>query len=75
MPKRSPAPSKALALAPILLCLVPLAFWSARSFVGGAEPRVVAYSDLASEVEAGHVERAQLDTDRIVATLHGDSGK
>jgi cell division protease FtsH len=75
MPKRSPASSKAFALAPILLCLVPLAFWSARSFVGGAEPRIVAYSELASEVEAGHVERAQLDTDRIVATLHGDGVK
>lgn len=69
---RSPASFKAVALAPILLCLVSLVLWRARSSIGGAEPHVVAYSELVSQVEAGQVERAQLETGRIVATLHGD---
>ncbi|HEY3819034.1 MAG TPA: ATP-dependent zinc metalloprotease FtsH [Polyangiaceae bacterium] len=75
MPLRTSPTSKDLRLTLLLLGLVPLALWLSWAYFTSSEPRRVPYSELVSDVEAGKVQAAQVEPDRIVAKLHPEGGK
>ena len=59
----------------LILATLLLALWATRSLVGAVAPRTVPYSELVSDVEAGKVQEARIESDRIVAQLHEEGGK
>jgi cell division protease FtsH len=60
----------------VILALMLLALWGMRSLLLPAlTPRTVAYSELVSYVEAGKLERAEVETDQITATLRSEQGR
>jgi cell division protease FtsH len=76
MSQRSSSPSsKTFRLTLLLLGLVPLALWLFWAFVSGTEPRRAPYSELVADVEAGRVQTAEVEADRIVAKVRDESGK
>jgi cell division protease FtsH len=59
-----------------MLALMLLALWAMRGlFLPAVTPRSVAYSELVSYVEAGKLERADVETDQITATLRAEQGQ
>ncbi len=59
----------------LVLASALIALWAMRGFVRSVAPRTVPYSQLVSDVEAGKVQEAQIEADRIVAKLHDEDGK
>jgi len=66
---------KAPILPIIILTLLFVALWIARTAVHAPTEKNVSYTDLIAAVEQGKVERVEIGPDSIVATLHAEKGK
>ncbi len=69
------SPSRRFQVPVLILGGLLLALWILRGAVTGAGPRHVPYSELLSDVEAGKVQEARVESDHVTAVLHDDGGK
>jgi cell division protease FtsH len=59
----------------LILAGLLIALWTTRGVLAGATPRRVPYSELLSDVEAGKVQEAEVESDHVLAVLHDQDGK
>ena len=75
MPDSPTPPSTHLRLPVLLLAILLVGLWTMRTaLTSKPEPRRVPYSELVADLEAGKVQEARVEAERVVATLHDDGG-
>ncbi len=73
MPER-PSPRPRFLVQTAVLATLLVALWAVRSAVPTLQTRTVAYSELVADVDDGKVRSAEVEPDRIVATLRTADG-
>src|SRR5208283_5706917 len=74
-PKSPPSPSRRFQFPILILGGLLIALWAMRGALAAPSPRHVPYSELLSDVEAGKVQEARVESDHVTAVLRDNSGK
>jgi cell division protease FtsH len=74
MAKRAAPSWKGFGLQILFLGLLLVSLWVVRGVLAGVEPREAPYSELMSDVEAGRVQEARFEAERIVGKLRDEQG-
>jgi cell division protease FtsH len=76
MSERMPSPSHRARLVVLLIVVLGLVvLWRTWGVVRSAEPRTVPYSELLADIDAAKVQQAEIQSDRVLATLRDEGSR